>query len=953
MDDLLKPGNSLKLVIQFMLLSCMVIIGTSCGSSDDNDNRYPIIITDSTGSTFNKLNVSKVNSATIKIDVPNLPEGEGLSGFAIDLNENTTGISISTDQCDSGTPFCEKWTFTPGENALIGQYRIEVSAIGETIPVRVGRFILDVLSYGIIITDANDTHISKLNITIGNSSRIRVIVQGLPDSEILPDFTNDLNENETGIVIAMPFGPESCSELTLQGVLELCETWDISAAQKGSYSIRVSAVSATVPVSDAVLDVTVNQVIAAEPAVSISASSHSMALLVDGTIWTWGRNSRGELGDGTTTDSNTPVQVQSLSGVTDISAGNAFSLALRNDGTVWAWGRNKTGQLGDGTRTNRNMPVQVQNISGVVAIAAGGFYSIALLNDGTVWAWGHNFFGELGDGTTTDRNTPVQVKNLSGVTNIAAGWRHSLALLQDGMVWAWGANGSGELGDGTRTTRNTPVQVQDLSGVTAISAGGTANGHSMVLLNDGTIWAWGENREGQLGDGSTINRITPVQVQNLSGVATISAGYRHSIALLNDGTVWTWGQNAFGELGDGTTTNRNTPVQAQNISGVGAISAGGLSMALLNNCISGGTVWSWPFPTASAGPVRVPGIGERGDCIETGAPTVVSISPASGVTDVAIDATLSATFNEFMDAATITSSSFLVNGGAVPGAVSYDSNTRTASFTPTSNLANNTSYTATITSAVTDLAGNSIAVDKVWSFTTTTAPASCTFPNSLDQIWPIDTGLFPPHLFLSPAEAQFVGVACLEGDFSINWTVLGNTPDARNTCTSCIEPNFLNGQGLDPVYPDGANISVDQSEGLNLGRWQVSTQIFNNTTQTNHAGSDSFDIVVDPAAFQIIPGNTWQNITLSLFGDIPTASRTVAVGSCVAGEFELTLAFFGGSTISTECIPFNLLSPTSAITRQFPGLAQSDYTATIRYVGATPGNLGNLQFSRDFSIAPP
>jgi len=193
-----------------------------------------------------------------------------------------------------------------------------------------------------------------------------------------------------------------------------------------------------------------------------------------------------------------------------IAGGGHHSLALRNDGTVWAWGRNNYGQLGDGTTTERHTPVQVANLTGVQAIAGGFSHSLALRSDGTVWAWGRNSKGQLGDGTTTNRTTPVQVLNLTGVQAIAGGFFHSLALKSDGTVWAWGYNHFGQLGDGTTANRTIPVQVADLTGVQAIAAG---SDHSLALRNDGTVWAWGWNYLGQLGDGTTANRSIPVQVQ--------------------------------------------------------------------------------------------------------------------------------------------------------------------------------------------------------------------------------------------------------------------------------------------------------------------------------------------------------------------------------------------------------------------------------------------------------
>jgi alpha-tubulin suppressor-like RCC1 family protein len=293
-----------------------------------------------------------------------------------------------------------------------------------------------------------------------------------------------------------------------------------------------------------------------------NSSGHILALKNDGTVWAWGLNKEGELGNGTTSfyDANpTPLQVSGLTGVTAVAAGSGHSIALKNDGTVWAWGGNFAGQLGDGTNNSRTIPVQVSGLTGVTAIAAGNHYSIALKNDGTVWMWGSSYYAY--------GVTPFQVSGLTGVTAIAGGYEHTLALKNDGTVWAWGRNTGGELGVEVYVHESyTPVQTSGLNGVTAIEAGYQ---HSIALKNDGTVWAWGWNGCGQLGFEQGVGgwtSYTPVQVSGMSSATAIAAGHCHSIALKNDGTVWAWGDNWRGQLGVVTPySSSSTPVEVSGL----------------------------------------------------------------------------------------------------------------------------------------------------------------------------------------------------------------------------------------------------------------------------------------------------------------------------------------------------------------------------------------------------
>ncbi|WP_434781934.1 PKD domain-containing protein [Corallococcus caeni] len=329
---------------------------------------------------------------------------------------------------------------------------------------------------------------------------------------------------------------------------------------------------------------------APSPVAFIAAGgAHNLVVRQDGTAAAWGHNGYGQLGDGTHVDRllPVPVQAQGFTGTTALSATAYHTLALKQDGTLWAWGYNDSGQLGDAVDAVRMTPTLVTGLTGTTALASGTYHSLALKHDGTVWAWGLNNLGQLGDGTTVNRTEPMPVTGLTGVTALAASTYHSLALKQDGTVWTWGYNSSGQLGDGTTTSHFTPAQVQGLTGVSAIAAGLT---HSLALKHDGTVWAWGRNTDGQLGNGAAVNSPVPVQALRLTGASAIAAGAYHSLALKQDGTAWTWGRNSAGQLGDGTVEGSLTPVKVQGLTTVTALAGGDAhSLALLRD----GTVWAW------------------------------------------------------------------------------------------------------------------------------------------------------------------------------------------------------------------------------------------------------------------------------------------------------------------------------------------------------------------------
>lgn len=306
------------------------------------------------------------------------------------------------------------------------------------------------------------------------------------------------------------------------------------------------------------------------------------ALRTDGTVVAWGNNDTGQLGNGWSSrfsggGSAVPVPVVGLTGITAIAAGGRTAFALKNDGTVWSWGEGPMGLLGNGgTQTETSAPVQVNGLTNAVSIATNGYTAYAVRGDGTMWAWGSNFLGGLGTGTSVESAaTPVQVSGLTGVTATAAGGTTGYALRNDGTVWSWGDNGDGQLGNGQPCSTDPlvpcesriPVQVTGLTGATSL-AGGAYNGYA--VRGDGTAWAWGAGYNGRLGNGTVCSGAcesrVPVQVSNLSTVTQVASFDDGGYALLADGTVWAWGTNEVNSLGSSAPFRALVPVQVTGLS---------------------------------------------------------------------------------------------------------------------------------------------------------------------------------------------------------------------------------------------------------------------------------------------------------------------------------------------------------------------------------------------------
>lgn len=389
--------------------------------------------------------------------------------------------------------------------------------------------------------------------------------------------------------------------------------------------------------------------------------THTLVIKADGTLWSFGSNSVGQLGLGSADTGTHLVPAQVLPGTTwaHVSAGNGFSIAIKSDGTLWAWGTNASGQLGDGTNTSRLSPVQISATNDWAQIDCGADHSLAIKTNGTLWAWGTNASSQLGDGTTIRRYSMVQIgtdTNWAAVS--ASSGSHSLALKTNGTLWAWGLNGNNQLGDGTTTTRTVPTQIGSATDWSKISAG---QSFSHAIKTTGTLWAWGLNTSGQLGDGTTSVRTTPTQIGSATTWKSISGAGFNTIATRTDGTLWTWGANTVGYLGTGNFTTRSSPGQ------VGTSTAWDKAWPLETSAhtlvtTSDGTLWGFGFQSLGqlAYGARNPLLPAMAVPAISATQTMTFTLPASASTGTTI--TLNATSSSGLPASYIVSGPASLNG---------------------------------------------------------------------------------------------------------------------------------------------------------------------------------------------------------------------------------------------------------------------------------------------------
>ena len=307
-------------------------------------------------------------------------------------------------------------------------------------------------------------------------------------------------------------------------------------------------------------------------------------------LWTCGYNFYGNLGNGTTTSYSSPIQVGSLTNWKQVVPGKYVTSYIKTDGTLWSCGYNLYGQIGNGNNSNYSSPIQVGSLTNWKQISIGNIDVKVIKTDGTLWTWGYPSFGNLGtNDDTTPYSSPVQIGSLTDWKQVDSTFNTSAAIKTDGTLWAWGKNDVGQLGNGTVTHYSSPIQVGTLTDWKQVSL--AAGNFVSAIKTDGTLWGWGDNYYGHLGNGSSGNLFSsPIQIGSLTNWKQVSVGQHGGGAVKTDGTLWMWGNGYYGENAQGDTTNYSSPIQVGTLTNWKQVSCGYLHISALK---TDGTLWAW------------------------------------------------------------------------------------------------------------------------------------------------------------------------------------------------------------------------------------------------------------------------------------------------------------------------------------------------------------------------